>query len=171
MAELFHQKPIEQLFELSQILGQINIRCQLTDASEALPLPSLFAYLDPDAEGRERIIHMSFLPVEEDFKQMRLLQMYFPFPVTIQSGALDTLRVVLLELDTKLPLGHVSVRRNGEIFYRDILPVSRAFVDEDAMGEIFGLFIQVCLSIYDIVDGVASGKVDRDTAMAFLDKI
>jgi hypothetical protein len=158
---------LAQLGFLEQILKEAEVPATLLERSEELPLNVLMAGMSVDEQGRDRFLHFSFLPLDEetDVQAVELLQMYHTFPFRLADGMRPAVAELLLEANTRLPIGHFGLNEGEELHCRYVyaLSGSRTF-DADEILAITGLFMSMCDLFAESLEAVASGaKLPAET--------
>ncbi|MNR39161.1 hypothetical protein D3C85_1573430 [compost metagenome] len=75
----------------------------------------------------------------------------------------------MLEINTRLPIGHFGVNEEGEIHYRYVysLSASRTF-ESDEVLEILTLFVYMCDMFGEHIEQVASGEAKAEQVIQAL---
>jgi hypothetical protein len=122
-----------------------------------------------DEQGRDRFVHFSFLPLDDeaDIQTVELLQIYHTFPFKLADGRRAAIAELLLEANTRLPIGHFGLNENEELHYRYVYALSGARTfDADEVLAIVGLFISMCELFAESLEAVASGAKEPAAAVA-----
>jgi hypothetical protein len=167
-AEL-HARHLAQLGFLEQILKEAEVPTTLLERSEELPLNVLMAGITKDERGRDRFVHFSFLPLDDetDIQAVELLQIYHTFPFRLAGGRRAAVAELLLEANTRLPIGHFGLNENEELHYRYVYALSGARTfDADEIGTMIGLFVSMCDLFAESLEAVASGAKEPAGAVA-----
>jgi hypothetical protein len=170
LTDLAHARHLAQLGQLKEILDEAELATNLLEKSEAIPLHVLMAGFQEDSKGRDRFLHFSFLPLnDDDIVAIQLLQIYSTLPFHLKEGAREGVAALLLEVNTRLPVGHFGVNEEGELHYRYVysLSASRTF-DGDEVLEILTLFVYMCDMFAEHIELVASGEASADTVIQAL---
>lgn len=170
LTELVHARHLAQLGQLKEILDEAELATNLLEKSEAIPLHVLMAGFQEDSQGRDRFLHFSFLPLnDEDIVAIQLLQIYSTLPLHLQADAREGVAALLLEINTRLPIGHFGVNEEGEIHYRYVysLSASRTF-ESDEVLEILTLFVYMCDMFANHIEQVASGEAKAEQVIQAL---
>jgi len=157
----------EQLERLKQILDEAGLVTNLMEKSETIPLHMLIAAFQEDRKGRDRFLHFSFLPLdEEDVTAIHLLQIYSTLPFPLKKGKRDAVADLLLHVNTRLPIGHFGLNEQDELHYRYVYSVSasRLFGSEEIL-DILSLFVYLCDMFADPIEQVASGEADASQVL------
>ncbi|MDF2668127.1 MAG: hypothetical protein K0R67_433 [Paenibacillus sp.] len=160
LPDKIHARHLAQLGFLKEILDETGLATNLLEKSEAIPLHVLMAGFQEDKKGRERFLHFSFLPLNDDeIGAIQLLQIYSTLPFHLQDGSRDAVASVLLEINTRLPIGHFGINEQNELHYRYVYSISasRTFESEEVL-EILSLFVYMCDMFAEHVELVASGE-------------
>ncbi|MBD0379440.1 YbjN domain-containing protein [Paenibacillus sedimenti] len=157
-----HKRHMEQLKLLKDILDETGLPTNLLEKSEAIPLHVLMAGFQEDKKGRDRFLHFSFLPLdEEETAAIHLLQIYSTLPFHLKEERRDAAAAVLLEINTRLPIGHFGINEQNELHYRYVYSVSAAnLFDSEEILDILSLFVYMCDMFAEPVELVASGEAD-----------
>lgn len=170
LPDLVHARHLAQLGLLKQILDEADLATNLLEKSEAIPLHVLMAGFQEDKKGRERFLHFSFLPLnDDDIVAIQLLQIYSTLPFHLQEGTRDGVAAVLLEINTRLPIGHFGINEQDELHYRYVYSISAAstFESEEVL-EILSLFVYMCDMFAEHVELVASGEASAEQVVQSL---
>jgi hypothetical protein len=149
----------ERLGILQSLLEETGLAASLLEQSEDIPFHILIAGFHLDYQGRDRFLHFSFLPIDEqEIQAVELLQLYSTLPFNLHEGLKDEVASLLLEVNTRLPIGHFGINEQGEIHYRYVYsyPVSR-YLEANEILEIISLFIYMCDMFAEPVENLASG--------------
>lgn len=170
LPDLVHARHLAQLGLLKQILDEADLATNLLEKSEAIPLHVLMAGFQEDKKGRERFLHFSFLPLnDDDIVAIQLLQIYSTLPFHLQEGTRDGVAAVLLEINTRLPIGHFGINEQDELHYRYVYSISAASTFEsDEVLEILSLFVYMCDMFAEHVELVASGEASAEQVVQSL---
>lgn len=166
LPDIVHARHLAQLGFLKDILEEAGLPANLLEKSEAIPIHVLMAGFQQDMKGRDRFLHFSFLPLnEEDIQAIQLLQIYSTLPFRLKEGRRDAVAALLLEVNTRLPIGHFGINEQDELHYRYVynLSASKTF-ETDEILEIVSLFIYMCDMFADSIEQVASGEADAEQA-------
>ncbi|MDF2722422.1 MAG: hypothetical protein K0Q59_2097 [Paenibacillus sp.] len=147
-SDFAHASHLAQLGLLEQLLNETGIATHMLEKSEQLPLHVLLAAMAKDDQGRDRYLHFSFLPVdEEQMSAIQLLQMYCKLPFPLREEARAATADILLDINGKLPIGHFGVDEAGELYFRYVyvMPAKRSF-DREEMVELITLYA----NMYDL---------------------
>jgi hypothetical protein len=154
-----HAGHLVQLGFIKEILEEAELPTNLLERSVAIPFHVLMAGFQEDRLGRDRFLHFSFLPLnDEDMQSVQLLQIYstLPFPLKLENK--EAVALLLLEVNTQLPIGHFGINEHGEIHYRYVHSLSVAStIDADAILDIVSLFVYMCDMFSEPVEHAASG--------------
>ncbi|WNR44017.1 YbjN domain-containing protein [Paenibacillus roseipurpureus] len=170
LTELAHGRHLAQLGQLKEILDEAELATNLLEKSEAIPLHVLMAAFQEDQKGRDRFLHFSFLPLnDEDITAIQLLQIYSTLPFHLGTGARAEVSSLLLEINTRLPIGHFGINEDGEIHYRYVytLSASRSFESDETL-EIITLFVYMCDMFAPYIEQVAAGELQAEQVIQAL---
>ncbi|KRF43936.1 YbjN domain-containing protein [Paenibacillus sp. Soil787] len=170
LPDKIHARHLAQLGFLKEILDETGLATNLLEKSEAIPLHVLMAGFQEDKKGRERFLHFSFLPLnDDDIVAIQLLQIYSTLPFHLQEGSRDAVASVLLEINTRLPIGHFGINEQNELHYRYVYSISasRTFESEGVL-EILSLFVYMCDMFAEHVELVASGEASAEQVVQSL---
>ncbi|UKS25230.1 YbjN domain-containing protein [Paenibacillus sp. HWE-109] len=170
LPDLVHARHLAQLGLLKDILDETGLATNLLEKSEAIPLHVLMAGFQEDKKGRERFLHFSFLPLnDEEIGAIQLLQIYSTLPFHLQEGKRGEVASVLLEINTRLPIGHFGINEQNELHYRYVysIPATSTFESEEVL-EILSLFVYMCDMFAEHVELVASGEADAEQVIQTL---
>lgn len=165
-----HTRHFTQLELLKEILDETGLATNLLEKSEAIPLHVLMAGFQEDKKERERFLHFSFLPLnDEEIAAIQLLQIYSTLPFHLEESKRDEVAALLLEINTRLPIGHFGINEHNELHYRYVYSISaaRSFDSEEVL-EILSLFVYMCDMFADHVELVASGEANAEQVVQAL---
>jgi hypothetical protein len=168
--ELVHARHLAQLSFLKQILDEEGLPTTLLEKSEEIPIHLLMAGVQQDQEGRDRFLHFSFLPLdEEEIQSTLLLQIYSTLPFAMEGNYREQIALLLLEINTRLPIGHIGMNENNEIHYRYVytLSSSKTFQSDEIL-DVLSLFVYMLEMFGGVIEPVAKGTVDAAAAAASL---
>ncbi|UJF34110.1 YbjN domain-containing protein [Paenibacillus hexagrammi] len=170
LPETAHARHLAQLGVLKDILEEAGLATNLLEKSEAIPIHVLMAGFQEDKKGRDRFLHLSFLPLdEEDIQAIQLLQVYSTLPFHLKEGHREAVSSVMLEVNTRLPIGHFGVNEQNELHYRYVYSISAANgLVADEILEILSMFIYMCDMFADPVELAASGEASADQVIQSL---
>jgi hypothetical protein len=163
LPEIVHARHLTQLGLVKEILDEAELPTSILDRSEAIPFHVLMVGFQEDSQGRDRFLHFSFLPLnEEDMQSVQLLQLYSTLPFTLKPENKEAVALLLLEVNTRLPIGHFGVNEYGEVHYRYVYSLSASkAMDADEMLNIVSLFVYMCDMFSEALEKVASGRNDK----------
>ncbi|MEC0230490.1 YbjN domain-containing protein [Paenibacillus alba] len=170
LPDLVHARHLAQLGLLKDILDETGLATNLLEKSEAIPLHVLMAGFQEDKKGRERFLHFSFLPLnDEEIGAIQLLQIYSTLPFHLKEGRRGEVASVLLEINTRLPIGHFGINEQNELHYRYVysIPATSTFESEEVL-EILSLFVYMCDMFAEHVELVASGEAGAEQVIQAL---
>lgn len=162
-----HARHLAQLGFLQRILDDAELATTMLEKSDLLPIHILMAGFSQDKEGRDRFLHFSFLPLSDDeLEAVQLLQIYFTFPFAMKPECKQDVAMLLLELNTRLPIGHIGINDQDEIHYRYIYALSagETFKEEETL-DIVQLFVHMCDMFADSLEKVADGSMSWSDAV------
>ncbi|MEW9700851.1 YbjN domain-containing protein [Paenibacillus sp. SI8] len=160
LPELVHARHLAQLGLLKEILDEAGLATNLLEKSEAIPIHVLMAGFQEDKKGRDRFLHFSFLPLdEEEAGAIQLLQIYSTLPFHLKDEQRAAVAHILLEINTRLPIGHFGINEQNELHYRYVysLSTARSFDSEEIL-DILSMFVYMCDMFAEPVELVASGE-------------
>jgi hypothetical protein len=160
----------ERLENLESLLKETGLATSLLQQSESIPFHLLIAAFQQDNRGRDRFLHFSFLPIDEqDIQAVELLQIYSTLPFRLQEGLRDQAALLLLEINTRLPIGHFGINEQGEIHYRYVYSLSagQSFGAEE-MLVIINMFMYMCDMFAEPIEDLASGAKDLSAVRGIL---
>jgi hypothetical protein len=171
--ELLHARHSAQLEILEEYLEDAGYLTQLLARSETFPMNVLLAALKPDRNERERLLHISFIPIAEDeLEHIQLLQLYTT--VNVEEGA-DTRSADVLALlnavNCRLAIGQFAVKDDGEIHYRYVHCPSVGTAEPNTPGpflEIVTLFVFMLDMFAALIAEIAEGRLTLNQALAAL---
>jgi hypothetical protein len=168
--DAIHARHLAQLSLLKNILDEADLLTTMLEKSEAIPIHVLMVGIQQDEEDRDRYLHFSFLPLnEEEIQAVQLLQIYCTLPIELEADKKDALASLMLEINTRLPIGHFGINEQNEIHYRYVYSLSGSKTFEaDEILEIVSLFIYMIDMFSGPVEGLANGSVDLATSLAEL---
>lgn len=170
MDEKVHARHLAQLGFLKRILEEAELSVTMLEKSELLPIHILMAGFRQDGEGRDRFLHFSFLPLGDDeLESLQLLQIYFTFPFAMKPECRQELALLLLDVNTRLPIGHIGVSDRDEIHYRYIyaLSASETFKEDETL-DIVQLFVHMCDMFAEPLEQVANGSLPASEAVGLI---
>jgi hypothetical protein len=170
LPDKIHVRHLAQLGFLKDILDETGLATNLLEKSEAIPLHVLMTGFQEDKKGRERFLHFSFLPLNDDeIGAIQLLQIYSTLPFHLQEGSRDAVASVLLEINTRLPIGHFGINEQNELHYRYVYSISASstFESEEVL-EILSLFVYMCDMFAEHVELVSSGEASAEQVVQSL---
>jgi hypothetical protein len=162
--EVVHARHLAQLSLLKNILDEAGLLTTMLEKSQAIPIHVLMAGTPQDGEGCDRFLHFSFLPLnEEEIQAVQLLQIYSTLPIKLEADKKDALASLMLEINTRLPIGHFGINEQNEIHYRYVysLSVSKTF-EADEILEIVSLFTYMIDMFSGPVEGLANGSANLE---------
>jgi len=170
LPDKIHARHLAQLGYLQEILDESGLATNLLEKSEAIPLHVLIAGFQADKKGRDRFLHFSFLPLnDEEVEAIQLLQMYSTFPFQLQAGRRQELAALFLEVNTRLPIGHFGINDQDELHYRYVYSISAAkSFERDEVLETLSFFIYMCDMFADAVEAVAGGEASAEQVIQSL---
>jgi hypothetical protein len=170
LSEVVHARHLALLGVLKQMIDEAELPTTILERSETIPLHMLMAGFQEDSKGRDRFLQFSFLPLnEEDMQAVQLLQIYSTLPFTLPEENRGAVASLLLEVNTRLPIGHFGVNEQNEVHYRYVYSLSASkMLDADEILDIISLFIYMSDMFGEAVEKVASGESDVAAAVSSL---
>lgn len=166
MEQLSLARQDAQLGFIQQYLTESGMTSQLLDRSEELPISVLLLPLLKDGRQRDRFLHFSFVPLnEEDLGGIDLLQIYTTVPVEWKIDSKDQVTKLIAAINRKLAIGHFNLQ-NDEVNYRYVHCLSGSKrISADEMLAVIRLFEMMLNMFASVVDDVAAGRVDLAQAL------
>jgi hypothetical protein len=160
----------ERMENLQSLLEETGLATSLLQQSESIPFHLLIAAFQQDNKGRERFLHFSFLPLDEqDIQAVELLQIYSTLPFSLEEGFRGQTALLLLEINTRLPIGHFGINEQGEIHYRYVYGLSAAqSIGAEEMLDIISMFMYMCDMFAEPIENLASGAKDLSAVRVML---
>lgn len=156
-----------QLGFLQQYLTESGLQSHIVDRSEEIPITVLLLPLMKDRRQRDRFLHFSFVPLDEDdLENIDLLQIYTTVPVEWKGDTKAQVEKLLLAINGRLAIGHFNL--NGdEVNYRYVHCVPAAQrLQADELLSVIRLF-ELMLNVFaSVVDDAASGRTSLQQALA-----
>ena len=167
LPDVVHSRHLAHLGLLKGILDEAGLATNLLEKSEAIPIHVLMAGFQEDKKGRDRFLHFSFLPLDEkETAAVHLLQIYSTLPFSLKEEHRDAVAAVILEVNTRLPIGHFGMNEQNELYYRYAYSVSASrLFDSEEILDILSLFVYMCDMFAEPVERAASGEVDAAQAL------
>jgi hypothetical protein len=159
LSEAAGARHLERLGKLQSLLGETGLATRLLEQSIEIPFHLLIAGFHQDHKGRDRFLHFSFLPMaEQDIQAVELLQMYCTLPFRLTAGLREQAALLLLEVNSRLPLGHFGINEEDEIHYRYVygLPAAKPF-DDDEILDIISMSMYMCDLFAEEIEDLTSG--------------
>lgn len=129
-------------------------------------IDSLAVALEPDDKGRNRVASLTFLPIENsDFEAIKLLQFYCELPFNVDEKYMEDLRKFLLTANLKMPIGSFALNEEDVITLKYIYSLGKfTHIDRDEFLETFLLWMFMLDGIGELVEAVATGQKNLETA-------
>ncbi|MNI26065.1 hypothetical protein D3C73_797480 [compost metagenome] len=168
--DVIQTRQLAQLNLLKQILDEEGIPVTILEKSNDIAIHLLIANIQQDAEGRDRFLQFSFVPMEEEEGQtLQFLQIYSTLPFSMETSQRAEVAELLLELNTRLPLGHMGITVDQEIHYRYVYTLSSGQVlISDEVLELLSLFVYMLEMFGGVLERVATGTTNAASAIADL---
>lgn len=164
--DLINAKYAAELQFIQNALKEADFTAQFVDASSDIPMPLLIVTLPQDEKGRERFIHLLFVPVnEEDLKTVQFLQFYSLLPVP-PGNYPPELTTFILAANNQIALGHLGYDPNGGLSYRYVhVKEKYRMIDAALVQEMLEVFYYILDSVSPLVEQVAAGQISAAEAM------
>jgi hypothetical protein len=150
---------LERLGKLQSLLGETGLATRLLEQSDEIPFHLLIAGFHQDPKGRDRFLQFSFLPMtEQDIQAVELLQIYGILPFRLKEGLREQAGLMLLEVNSLLPLGHFGINEEDEVHYRYVYgwPTAKP-VDADEILDIISMGMYMCDMFAEPIEDLATG--------------
>ncbi|WP_127587380.1 YbjN domain-containing protein [Paenibacillus koleovorans] len=159
LPDVVRTRHLAMLGFLKSMLEEADVQAELFEMSDQLPVSVLMTTIGPDSKGRDRTLHFSFIPVDdEDIVSIQLLQLYSTMPYRIESGRREALAQQLLEINGQCPFGHFGISEQEQLYFRYQYAVSASrLFERDEMMEVIGLIIQTIEAFDEQLEQAASG--------------
>jgi hypothetical protein len=162
LSETAKARHLERLGTLRDLLEEAGLVSSLLEPSETIPFHILIAGFHQDNKGRDRFLHFSYLPIEEqEIQALELLQIYSTLPFSMSEGLREQVALLLLEVNTRLPIGHFGINEQEEIHYRYVcsLPAAKPLEAEEIL-DIVSMFMYMCDMFAEMIEHLATGAKD-----------
>ncbi|MGI0485747.1 hypothetical protein ACN4EK_09945 [Pantanalinema rosaneae CENA516] len=171
ISEATHARNLAELDFLKRYMDEIGLESKLVERSPEVPINVLLTAIAKDKQGRDRAINFSYIPTsDEDLEAINLLQLYTSVPCDFNPDYRDALEKLLMAINGVLALGHYNLKPNNELFYRYIYIAPKdELLNQAAITETVLLFVYTQDMFVDLIDAVASGKTDLQTALKELE--
>ncbi len=149
----------DQLGLLRQYFDEAGLEAHWVEPSQDIPIPVVLLPLMKDHRQRDRFLHFSFVPLdEEDLEAIDLLQIYTTVPVEWAEGTREQVEKLLPAINGSLAIGHFNVT-GDEVTYRYVysVPANRELQSAEALS-VIRLFEMMLNMFSEAVDDVASGR-------------
>lgn len=170
ISERGHARHLAQLGFLQRILEGAGLSVQIVEKTELVPLHVLLAGFRQDEEGRDRILHVTFLPLDdEQLESLQLLQLYYTFPFQLRPENRAQVAELLLSLNAMLAIGHFGINDQQELHlrYTYALSASETFREEETL-DLVELFVNCCDLFGPAIEQVANGTATAEEAVRSL---
>ncbi|WP_434687005.1 hypothetical protein [Pseudanabaena minima] len=161
VSEETNAKTYMELARLEECLAEMDFRTQLIERSAEYEINVLLASIEPDYKNRERMVNFTFVPVGDDqLDYISLLQFYTNYPFELDNAYKDELIKLLCFLNTKMPMGCLSINKDNQVFFKYIYAIKKhEFLEKDSTQELVALF-QYAMSIFaQPIEEVAIGTM------------
>jgi hypothetical protein len=163
MAELEAATRAAHIAELAFAQSAVEDNGYTADAIDDGPdsIPELVITLDADEDGRERTMHLSFMPTDDDLDHSKILQIWSALPFTAgEDCPLADLQRAVAIVNEHVGVGRFGVQEDGTLYFRfDLAAPKHTLLDDDMLAEIVALadFHQEHFS--DYLEGVCDGEI------------
>ena len=160
LSDLTRTRQIAELDYLQRCITELGLESELIESSAEVPLPTLIVATKKDHQQRDRIITLSYIPVDEDdLEHINLLQIYGALPFSLNSTYQPELEAVLMMLNTQTAIGSFGLY-NTEISLRYVYAIDRHKLPaQAAFGEIIILLIYVQDMFGELIEQVNEGHL------------
>lgn len=164
--DLLNAKYAAELKFIERALNEASFSTRFFDTSSELPLPLLAVNLPPDEQGRERFIHLVFVPAsEEELKTVQFLQLYSPLPVSTGSSPVE-LMAFIVGANNQTAIGHLGFDPNGSLCYRYVhIKEKYKMIDASLVREMVEVFFYMLDRISPLAEQVAAGQISAADAV------
>ncbi len=147
---------------------------ELIEASKDLPYHTLLVNLEPDSQGRQRQMTLTFYPIDiEEFGNTLLLQYFTELPFAVKTGVMDEINKFFIYLNNKTVVGHFGITQGQNKLnhrYVQTLP-SEDVISEGVVADTLMLFNYTSMLFGSLVEAVASGEMSASEAQVQADQI
>ncbi len=164
--DLLNAKYAAELRFIERTLKEANFTTQFLDVSKEIPMPMLVVHLTPDERGRERFIHMLFVPAsEEELQTVQFLQLYAPLPFSPGKYTAE-LPAFLLGANNQIAIGHLGFDPNGSLCYRYVhVKEKYRMIDAGLVREMVEVFFYMIDRVSPLIEQVAGGQMSAAEAI------
>jgi hypothetical protein len=167
--EQIHARHLVELGHLEEIFTDMGYGARLVERSRDVPYHTLLVDLVTDAWGRPQQMALTFYPVGEDeVKHTLLLQYFIELPFQVNSKELAQMREVLLDINSKVVLGHFGITPGqNKLHYRYVqtLPLDRIITGE-AVADVILLVNYTPILFAEILEEFAEKRISLEQAKA-----
>lgn len=164
-----HARNLAGLDLLKHYMDEIGLESKLVERSPEVPINVLLSKIAKDKKGRDRAINFSYIPTS-DLETINLLQLYMSVPCDFYPDYRHALEQLLMAINGVLALGHYNLKPNNELFYRYVYITPKdESLNQTAITETVLLFVYTQDMFVDLIDAVASGQKDLQTALKELE--
>jgi len=155
---------------LMQYLREQGVPAELLEPGGELPIGALVVPLAKDERGRDRYLSCTFVPLDDEMENVRLLQLYSVVPVRWANGTRENVERLLHAVNGRTAVGHFGIKEDGEIHFRYVhcVPADVVLPREETL-ETIDLFHLVLNMFSGLIDGVASGEIGLKEALRALE--
>ena len=172
IGEEVHARHLVELGYVERFLQEYNFPTLLIERNEQVPIHSLIISLAEDTPESDSLVQYNFIPIDTDLEAVALLQIYHLFAVEPRREVSHDLMLFLLSMNSKLPIGHLGINDEEEVFFRYIYPKSKNnLVKQTEISEISLMFIGICKAINPIINSISTGEFSIHEALTQLEAL
>lgn len=167
-SEEVHKKHLEYLNQLRLATDALQFESRLIKKGEHIPIHLLLVAITVDYKERDRFINFSYIPLEDEFEYIQLLQFYATMPFESEMSNREQVEKLLHVINSQMAVGNFGIQED-EIFARYIYTQHRdSGINEEQFSETVLLFIAM-LDMYEkIIESVYNGEMNLERALQLL---
>jgi hypothetical protein len=162
-----HTDYLAALKQIDTLLQQLHFTTVLLPKSDSMPIDMLSVTLDEDAQGRPHFMTFTYYPTGEDLEGARLLQLFSQLPGAVDEKNRPGIEAFLTVLNNRTPLGFFGLNDAGaHVIFKYVLAIPTGYeITAGFLSDVMDLCIFVQQTHRDVLDRLATGKLDAQTAI------
>lgn len=149
------------LAHYQQAAASLGYDTRLIETSGETPAPLLVIGVEQDAQGRDRMVHLTFLPFADgqDFDHLSLIQYYAALPFSVAPEYRSQMAELLIVLNNLMTIGYFGQTQYGNLYHRHVLVEQKwALLQPETIQQ----FLMVCVHMQNMfattIESVATGQ-------------
>jgi hypothetical protein len=143
-------------------MAELGFETRLSVELAEGPGPLLTVGIPRDAAGRDRQLHIVFLPVapEDELDNLTLLQWFTPLPLVLHPERIESVEGLLACINRRTALGYFGLSEQGRPFHRHVHATPKwSLPDPRSLQQMALVFVHMQDLFEPLIEAVAAGEL------------